>query len=39
MNFYLSERPQENAVKLGSGHPSIMKKRGYEQTNGIETGL
>jgi len=32
------ERPQENAVKLGSGHPSIMKKRGYEQTNGIETG-
>ncbi|XP_005093442.1 metastasis-associated protein MTA3 isoform X2 [Aplysia californica] len=31
------ERPQEN-VKVGSGHPSIMKKRGYEQTNGVDSG-
>lgn len=25
-------------VKVGSGHPSIMKKRGYEQTNGVDAG-
>ncbi|XP_055879501.1 metastasis-associated protein MTA3-like isoform X5 [Biomphalaria glabrata] len=30
------ERPAEN-VKVGSGHPSIMKKRGYEQTNGMDS--
>jgi metastasis-associated protein MTA len=31
------ERLAEN-VKVGSGHPSIMKKRGYEQTNGMDSG-
>ncbi|KAH9499612.1 Metastasis-associated protein mta1 [Bulinus truncatus] len=30
------ERVPEN-VKVGSGHPSIMKKRGYEQTNGMDS--
>jgi len=31
------ERHQDK-VNIGSGHPSIMKKRGYEQTNGVESG-
>ncbi|BFZ12139.1 hypothetical protein BsWGS_15178 [Bradybaena similaris] len=31
------DQPVEN-VKVGPGHPSIMKKRGYEQTNGVDSG-
>ncbi|RUS76393.1 hypothetical protein EGW08_015844, partial [Elysia chlorotica] len=31
------EHVAEN-VKVGSGQPSIMKKRGYEQTNGVDSG-
>ena len=35
---YISEKPLDMINKSPSSGPSIMKKRGYEQTNGIDTG-
>ena len=37
--FFFSEKPLDMINKSPNSGPSIMKKRGYEQTNGIDGGL